>query len=52
MAATSDEDGTVHYRLARLYRQTGNINRAASAMQESKKLHDERRRPGNHLIRE
>ncbi len=44
MAATSDEDGTVHYRLARLYRQTGNINRAASAMQESKKLHDERRR--------
>jgi predicted Zn-dependent protease len=42
-AATSDDDGSVHYELARLYRKTGDINRATTAMQESKKLHDERR---------
>jgi tetratricopeptide (TPR) repeat protein len=43
MASRNDEDGTVHYKLARLYRKIGDINRATTAMQESKKLHDEHR---------
>ena len=39
----ADEDGSFHYQLARLYRQTGDTAAAAAAMEQAKSLAQEHR---------
>lgn len=39
----SDEDGTIHYQLARLYRQTGDLKDATAAMEQMKAIQQRRR---------
>ena len=40
----SDEDGTIHYQLARLYRQAGDSQDAAVALEEMKAIQERRRK--------
>ena len=42
LAAATDEDGSVHYKLAMLYKKAGNVTAAKDAMQKSKILHNDR----------
>ena len=42
LALPSDEDGSVHYELARLYRKTGDMPAMKSALEVSERLHKER----------
>jgi tetratricopeptide (TPR) repeat protein len=42
LALPSDEDGSVHYELARLYRKTGDMPDMKSALEVSERLHKER----------
>jgi tetratricopeptide (TPR) repeat protein len=41
LGAVSDQDGSVHYQLARLYQRAGEKEKAAQAFQISKELHEE-----------
>jgi tetratricopeptide (TPR) repeat protein len=41
LGITMDEDGSLHYQLARLYQKTGNENAAAEEMQLSKQLREQ-----------
>ena len=41
-ALPSDEDGSIHYELARLYRKNGNMPAMKSALEVSERLHKER----------
>lgn len=50
LGAASDEDGSVHYQLARLYRRAGDTAAANAAMTESKRLADERLRRASTAI--
>ncbi|QNI33565.1 tetratricopeptide repeat protein [Alloacidobacterium dinghuense] len=43
LGLASDEDGSVHYQLARLYRQTGDAKDAAAAMDQMKAIQQKRR---------
>jgi predicted Zn-dependent protease len=38
---TGDEDGSIHYQMARLYQKTGNTKAAAEAIQTSKRLREQ-----------
>jgi tetratricopeptide (TPR) repeat protein len=40
IAAASDEDGSVHYRLSQLYRDTGNPEKARAALREFQRLRE------------
>jgi tetratricopeptide (TPR) repeat protein len=43
LGLTSDEDGSVHYQLARLYRETGDTTDAAIAIEQMKAIQQKRR---------
>ena len=45
LGVESDEDGSVHYQLARLYRKTGDVKNASIAMEQMKAI-EQRRREG------
>jgi predicted Zn-dependent protease len=38
LGAANDEDGSIHFRMARLYQKTGNTKAAAEAIQTSQRL--------------
>jgi hypothetical protein len=42
MGASSDENGSVHYLLARLYRQTGDTKDATAALEQVKTIKEQR----------
>ncbi len=44
MGLAADEDGSTHYKLARMYRKAGDTKRADAAMQQVKALEDQRRK--------
>lgn len=44
MGLAADEDGSTHYKLARMYRKAGDTQRADAAMQQVKALEDQRRK--------
>ena len=44
MAAASDEDGSLHYRLSQLYRDTGNPEKARAALREFQRLRDSQKK--------
>jgi tetratricopeptide (TPR) repeat protein len=44
MAAASDEDGSVHYRLSQLYRDAGNSQKARAALEEFQRLRSEQKK--------
>ena len=46
MAVSSDENGSVHYLLARLYRQIGDVDDAAAAIDQVKTIKQQRRDRG------
>jgi tetratricopeptide (TPR) repeat protein len=43
LGLASDDDGSVHYQLARLYRQTGDVSDATAAMEQMKAIQQRRR---------
>jgi predicted Zn-dependent protease len=44
MGLAADEDGSTHYKLARMYRKAGDTKRADAAIQQVKALEDQRRK--------
>lgn len=50
MGASSDEDGTVHYLLARLYRQLGDAKDASAAIEQMKEIKRQRSERGSKAI--
>jgi predicted Zn-dependent protease len=50
MGASSDEDGTVHYLLARLYRQLGDAKDASAAIEHMKEIKRQRSERGSKAI--
>jgi tetratricopeptide (TPR) repeat protein len=44
MGLTADQDGSTYYRLARMYRKTGDIQKADAAMQQVKALEQQRQK--------
>lgn len=50
MAESSDEDGSLHYRLALLYRQIGDAKDASAAFDQAKTIKDQQRERGAKLI--
>jgi ATP/maltotriose-dependent transcriptional regulator MalT len=43
MGESSDENGSIHYLLARLYRQTGDTKNASAALEQVKTIKQQRR---------
>jgi predicted Zn-dependent protease len=50
LGASSDEDGSIHYLLARLYRKQGDVKDAGAALDQMKAMKAQRRERGYKLI--
>lgn len=50
LGASSDEDGSIHYLLARLYRKLGDTKAAEEALDRTKEIKDQRRERGYKLV--
>jgi hypothetical protein len=50
MAKSSDETGSIHYLLARLYKQVGDSKNAAAEIEDVKTIKEQRRSRGVKLV--